>query len=409
MIRALKPYQYVVDGVLALLFALLFWQPSVMQDATPVWPVLIVLYAIAVGLRRVSPGLALGIAWIGAILQMVGDILPNLHNGAILLVLFTTAAYGTRLVRWLGLASVGVGAATAALYLVLKGMALGGSGTLLGWTGLPELLLQFGLTFAAMLAVLGLPWLAGLLLMAVLRNREASRARRAAEETVVVEQERNRIARDMHDVVAHSLAVVIAQADGARYVRQTDPDAVDTALTAISSTAREALADVRVLLGQLRHSQGDAPQPGLGDLDRLIDQLRAAGLTIDAAEHGDPGPLSTAHQLAVYRITQEALTNALRHGELAEPVRLTLTWHVDSVELEVQNACQGTQHAAETRLGHGLAGMRERATLVGGRLTAGAIDGRFRVNAEIPFTQTAQMALPTPAQPAGPTQPAVPA
>ncbi|WP_316313707.1 sensor histidine kinase, partial [Clavibacter michiganensis] len=142
-----------------------------------------------------------------------------------------------------------------------------------------------------------------------------------ALQDVVVEQERNRIARDMHDVVAHSLAVVIAQADGARYARLVDPEAADEALRTISTTARQALGDVRILLAQLRHSEDDAPQPELKELSDLIDQMRSTGLTIEFVETGQPGEFGTGQQLAVYRIVQEALTNVLRHGDVGHVPR----------------------------------------------------------------------------------------
>jgi signal transduction histidine kinase len=383
--RPLKVYQYVVDGSLAVLYLALSF--GFMVTGAPGAQIAVaILYAIALGMRRFSPGLALWVAWVASLVQVFFDIYPGLHNVAVLGILYTASAYGTKRVRSAGLISVGAGALVAAAYLVFHNSGEGVSTTLFGWTDLPEKLLQFGLLFFGMVVLLATPWLIGLVTQAILHNREVTRARRAAEETVVIEQERNRIARDMHDVVAHSLAVVIAQADGARYARQVDPEAVDTALTAISSTAREALADVRVLLGQLRHSQGEAPQPGLADLDRLLEQLRAAGLTVAFAEHGDPAPLSTAHQLAVYRIVQEALTNALRHGDESQPVRLSLTWRVDTLEVMVRNARRPGEHGDPAKLGHGLAGMRERAALAGGRFESTATAHEYVVHAEIPFS-----------------------
>ncbi|HEU4850483.1 MAG TPA: histidine kinase, partial [Terrimesophilobacter sp.] len=211
-------------------------------------------------------------------------------------------------------------------------------------------------------------------------------------QSVIVEQERNRIARDMHDVVAHSLAVVIAQADGARYAGRKDPEAVDAALTTISMTAREALGDVRILLGQLRHSQDEAPQPVLADLDRLFEQFRASGLPVEFDEAGAPTPLATGAQLAVYRIVQEALTNALRHGDSAQGATVAFHWEADALALEVTSAtvesAPGEEKAEPAATpGHGLAGMTERAALVGGRLTAEQHDGSFTVSATIPATQ----------------------
>jgi len=223
----------------------------------------------------------------------------------------------------------------------------------------------------------------------MMRNRESKIAREAAEQDVIVEQERNRIARDMHDVVAHSLAVVIAQADGARYARAHDPEAVDEALLAISSTARDALGDVRLLLGQLRHSQGDGPQPVLADLGRLLDQLRASGLIIDFEQSGAPRALGTAQELSIYRIIQEAITNALRHGDRATPVALRFDWLADRVDLSITNGLTVPTTTEELHIGHGLAGMTERAALVGGSLRAEPAGRSFVVSATLPTVVTA--------------------
>jgi signal transduction histidine kinase len=249
-----------------------------------------------------------------------------------------------------------------------------------------------------LIGLLGLPWTAGTLVRTRLAarasraaEREAQNDAEAAERDVIVEQERNRIARDMHDVVAHSLAVVIAQADGARYARESDPDAVDGALSAISSTAREALADVRLLLGQLRHPQTEGPQPALADLGRLLDQLRASGLVVAFTTKGEPLQLGTGQQLAVYRIVQEALTNALRHGETHREVTVRFEWLADELEMTITSAMTATPPTADLRLGHGLAGMKERAALVGGGLKTTVDDHTFVVTATIPAAATVRL------------------
>jgi len=212
---------------------------------------------------------------------------------------------------------------------------------------------------------------------------------------VVVEQERTRIARDMHDVVAHSLAVVIAQADGARYARHSDPDSVDEALKTIASTARSALGDVRVLLAELRHAQPEGPQPSLDDLDRTVDQIRAAGLDVSLERSGDLAALGQAQQIAAYRIVQEALTNALRHGDTASIASVVLAEATPATGapgavITVRNSMKAIadQAGASTgglpRIGHGLPGMRERASLAGGSLSAGPNGTEFVVTAFLP-------------------------
>lgn len=392
MFRQLRPYQYVLDSAVAVAyFFCAIYILRITNEFTYLGALVIVGYSVAVAISRMSPGLALTIAWVFSLGQMSIGMYPNIFNVATIIVLFATSAYGGKLVRWIGLASVGLGAFIAAGYLTVVGSGLGVSTTLLGWSELPGRVIQFVLLFISLLIALALPWLAGLLVRAIMRTRESTTARRIAEQDVIVEQERNRIARDMHDVVAHSLAVVVAQADGARYARASNPEAVDDALTAISTTAREALSDVRLLLAQLRYSDGDGPQPVLADLGRLVDQMGSSGLDIDFRETGELVALGTGQQLAVYRIVQEALTNALRHGDTASSVRVRLEWQRSTIEVLIENAM--IRAVPPVSLGHGLAGMRERAALVGGSLRAEAIGNRFVVAASIPIVITTTGAI----------------
>jgi len=377
MFRPISRSQLVVDLVAAGVFALFGWLGVQRSDTGAPDLVVLVGFAAALALRRLSPGLALGVAWGAAILQMATSaITPTVSDLAVLGVLYATAAYGGRIVRWAGLASAGVGALVASGYLVLVPQWNGGtSGTV------DEVTRAFLTSFVGLLALLGLSWTLGQLARIYRRARDSRRAQIAAEQEVITEQERNRIARDMHDVVAHSLAVVIAQADGARYARTSDPEAVDTALTTIAATAREALGDVRVLLSQLRHSEGESPQPALDDLDRLVEQLRDSGLTIDRTSSGPPHPLPAGQQLAVFRIVQEALTNALRHGDAVSPVTLDFAWTDQDVIVTVANALRSG--SVQGPGGHGLAGLRERATLAGGSVTAGPDGRRWVVRARV--------------------------
>ncbi|MGV8969839.1 MAG: sensor histidine kinase [Microbacteriaceae bacterium] len=407
MFRRLHPYQYVVDATVALVYFAIGMSLIGIEffAAATSGSLVIGGYALALACRRVSPALALALTWAFSIAQMMVGLYPNLYNVATVAVVYTTAAYGSRAVRWAGLVSVGIGAFVAATYLAFMGAGLGVSETLFGWSGLPSVAIQLTLLFGALLAVLGPPWLLGLLVRSINATKENRLARGRAERVVAVEQERNRIARDMHDVVAHSLAVVIAQADGARYIRDSDPQAVDHALKAISETARDALDEVRQLLAQLRHNEGEGPQPTLDDLDRLREQFRASGLTIRSVERGTPERLATGKQLAAYRIVQEALTNALRHGDPSAPVELIIAWRHDALELVVTSSLSGgggtngsgsgqgetgdgaIDHTA-TGDGHGIIGMIERATLVGGSVAAHAVGDSFVVVASIPTQPT---------------------
>jgi len=359
-----------------------------MYDAT----IIVVVFGMAVtyAVHRLSPTLSLIVAWTTVVLQLSFGLAPDFSNLAILVMLFATAAYGDRLLKWLGLGSAILGAAVATLYLLVQGYVTSGSASGIieqMYSNLPRMLLIGAASFIGFAILFVLSWVLGLLYRTLMDSRAkgaaAQRARadaQHAEREVVIEQERNRIARDMHDVVAHSLAVVIAQADGARYAMKVDPAAADEALGTISSTAREALGDVRILLGQLRHSQGEAPQPVLADLDRLFEQLRSSGLNVRRTDDGQPHALGTGQQLAVYRIVQESLTNALRHGADPKEALVRFEWTEKALEVEISNAFTELTPSG----GHGVDGMRERAILAGGSFTAEPREDVFVVTTTIP-------------------------
>jgi len=334
----------------------------------------------AAAISRLSPALALIVAWVGALLQMASGFSPGAYNLAILAVLFATSAWGSVRVLWFGGASALGGGVIAGIYLSLTSEP-----TLIqdASTGLRVAFIA-GLMGAVSVLTLVMAWGAGLLWRLVLHGRRTREAQVRAEAVATAEQERVRIARDMHDVVAHSLAVVIAQSDGARYAAAADPAQATAALTTIGQTARAALSDVRLLLAQLRHSEGQGPQPTLADLETLYTQVRAAGIeprvTVDPMPPGEP---PAGIQLAVYRILQEALTNAIRHGTGDVDVRLS--WYADSVQITVRNGVPPTPRQAHSERGHGLIGMRERAQLVGGTLTAEREAEGFVVHAALPI------------------------
>lgn len=330
----------------------------------------------AVAIGRLAPGWALAAAWGGAVLQMSAGFGPLPIDFAILLVLYATAAWGTRRVLWWGFGSALFGGLVAAVFMVIVNGVAFGTGT--GWEKVTAGTLLLVLSVMA----LGFAWVCGLLWRVVLRARRTRSAQLQAESLAAEEQERVRIARDMHDVVAHSLAVVIAQADGARYAAAVQPEVATEALGTIAQTARGALSDVRMLLTQLRHRQGDGPQPTLADLEALFAQVRQAGIeprvTVDPMPPGEP---PAAIQLAVYRILQEALTNAIRHGDGAVDVHIA--WLPDRVDVDVRNTV--ASEATSVPGGHGLIGMRERAQLVGGSLQAERRGAQFVVHATLPI------------------------
>jgi signal transduction histidine kinase len=387
MLRPLTRVQLVVDIALGAVWMLLNAVPADLNLGA-------VLTAVGMGavvaIRRLSPVLSLALAWLVALAQVLTGVGPLPADLAVLPMLFACAAYGVPRIRWIAFASAiagGVLATAASVFPNALGLLSFGHATDLdlGGGSVPRTLLVGGGLLAFTITAFLLAWTAGILYRTWQQARANRVAAALAARDLAAEQERTRIARDMHDVVAHSLAVVIAQADGARYLRERDPEAVDGALTTIASTARDALADVRVLLAQLRHAQTPGPQPTIEDLDRLVTQLEAAGLGIRRETTGAPLPLATAQQLAVYRIAQESLTNALRHGDTAQEVVLHVGWGPHGLDLVVASALR--DHARTTGAGHGIAGMTERAALVGGHLSARAEEGRFIVRAWLPVPQ----------------------
>ncbi|GAA4416348.1 histidine kinase [Georgenia halophila] len=235
--------------------------------------------------------------------------------------------------------------------------------------------------------------------------------------------ERTRIAREMHDVVAHSLSVVIAQADGGRYAARTDPAAAERTLSTISTMGRDALADMRRILGVLRADPGGegvaptSPEPQLdgADLETLVAQVRDAGLAVSLVRTGEARPLPPGVGVGAYRIVQEALTNVLKHGGPGARVTVLQQWLPDRLVMQVEDDGRGAAASSDGQ-GQGIMGMRERAELFGGNLTAGPrAGGGFRVRAEIPlpggggtsaveWQQAPDDHMPgSPGHPAGPT------
>jgi signal transduction histidine kinase len=208
--------------------------------------------------------------------------------------------------------------------------------------------------------------------------------REAARRDQAVLEERARIARELHDVVAHHVSSISIQADTARLTTPGMPEAGAERLAAIGDTAREAMAEMRRVLGVLR-TDGDGgrdPQPDLDGLDALIETARAAGTPVRLVRTGQAGPLAPGVELTAYRIVQEALTNARRHAPGAM-VDVELRFTGDGLRLRVRD--DGPGPPAKKAHGHGLVGMRERVAMVGGTLQAGpATEGGFAVEVELP-------------------------
>jgi signal transduction histidine kinase len=210
---------------------------------------------------------------------------------------------------------------------------------------------------------------------------------RDARARLAVLDERARVARELHDSVAHAISVMVLQAGAAEQVLDTEPEQARAALRAIQQVGREALEHLATLLGLLRATDDRpplAPRPGLADLERLLAAVRQAGLPVRLKTIGQPGPLPAGLDAAAYRVIQEALTNALKHSGAAS-TEVTVRFAAHGVQLDIVDA--GTSSPQEPTGGHGLAGMRERVAHHGGRLRAGpGVGGSgFAVSAFLPY------------------------
>jgi signal transduction histidine kinase len=256
---------------------------------------------------------------------------------------------------------------------------------------------SYGGTDFGFIAVLLLaPWLVGKAMrgrvahMDALERRaeqaEQERERRAEE---AAREERARIARELHDVIAHSVSVMVVQAGAAEEVLRLTPEQALQPIRAVQETGRAALAEMARLLGMLRRDGGELglePQPGLDEIDALLEQTRRGGLPVDLLREGERRPLPLGVDLSAYRIVQEALTNTRKHAD--RPARATVTIRYAAEALEIEVVDDGTSGTARNGSGggHGMVGMRERVALFGGEFDAGPTPaGGFRVRARLPI------------------------
>lgn len=345
---------------------------------------------LTVALRRKAPEKMLLLSILVGLCQIVFDVEPNPSNFAMLATIYTVAS-GTR--RWASRTAL-VGALVGpTLYAVRYGNGERPPGGL--WQGL------------FIMGLLTVPFVLAWVLGDSVRTRRAYWAQleekaarlekeRETQARIAVAAERARIARELHDVVAHNVSVMVVQADGAAYVLDAAPEQAKQALETISGTGRQALAEMRRLLGVLRTGEqpesGEyVPQPGVEQLADLIDQVRGAGLPVDFQVAGEPRPLPSSVELTAYRIVQEALTNTRKHGGPDVGATVRLAYRDAELDLLVEDDGRGAQHelysgGGADGLGHGLIGMRERVGMVGGSLDAGPRPGGgFRISAVLPL------------------------
>ncbi len=351
------------------------------QAAARLWTVALV---VPLAWRRSRPVASVAVVYTVGLLQVVlGTPIVVPTDLVVLVALYSVTVYGPRWAYRTAIVSALIGAWVLGLALVVDASlgslasaafvaVLTGTSALAAWA--------FGLVRRSRRETIG----------ALVDRAERLEVERDQQGRIATAAERSRIAREMHDIVAHSLSVIIAQSDGGRYAAETDPAAAVRSLATIGETGRAALADMRRLLGVLRSDDdpgpgSPGPQPAVEDIDALVDQVRTSGLRVSLVRMGAPRILPPGAGLTAYRICQEALTNVLKHAGPDPQVTVVVQWLPASLVLDVSDDGRGAA-VANDGAGKGLLGMRERATMFRGSLTAGPRPGGgFRVRAEIPL------------------------
>ncbi len=359
------------------------------SDALPLVVVAVGL-GLTTGFSRHKPALAIAGLWLVGGLQALTNTDGILADAAIMIVLFAVSRHGSVTTVWVSGLSIPAAYVAVALYVRAHGTDLSvvlGASALARTTPRPTVALA-----VAVLLALTLPWLLGLTLRARAQARsslremlrsEAMRAvadmrRTEAEELARIKDEQARLARDLHDVVGHSLTVILAQAQSGVYIPDDDAGRLKEIMGTIASTARRSLGDMRGVLT-------DTPEPGTPALDSLIAPLQEAGRKVEQTITGQARPLAPDIAVVAYRVMQEMLTNALKHGTPTEPIGVRVDWG-PVLRIVVRNAVVGD---AESRDGLGLDSIRARLAPVQGTLTTHELDGIFVATVAIPSSGSA--------------------
>jgi signal transduction histidine kinase len=382
-----------LDVAAAALFALVSVPAAVATAVVPGWTAVAwsLLVVVPLAWRRTRPVTSVvAVYGVGLLHTVLGHPLLVPADAAVLVALYSVTVYGPRWAHRTAIAGALVGSVVLGASLVLV-------------TGVADVGSLLGTSLLAAMTSLAV-WAAGLVkrsrreTLLIWQDRaERLRVERDQQAQIATAAERARIAREMHDIVAHSLSVVIAQADGGRYAAQADPEAAARSLGTIAETGRSALADMRRLLGVLRDGAEAArdgatpltpalvPQPATADVEQLVEQVRTTGVRVSLVRVGTARPLPPGAGLTVFRICQESLTNVLKHAGPDPTVTVLLQWTPSDLVLEVSDDGRGAA-AVDDGAGQGLLGMRERAAMFGGTVAAGPRPGGgFRVRAQLPL------------------------
>jgi signal transduction histidine kinase len=362
------------------------------RDTKDFWNILVnalvvgVGMAAAAGLHRRAPGVALLLVWLAGGYQLAFGVDIMLVELAVVVVAFGCARWGSAAVVWASGLSIPVGAVAVMVFIRGHGFPIGES-VLYGfryqlWPSGVSPTSAFILIALIGATLLIVPWLTGLLLRVRSRAGETEAARQVAvreaeqaQEIARLREEQASLARDVHDVVGHSLAVILAQAESAQFRTETDTEALKQSMRDIATSARTSLQDVRQVLS----GPADATAQTTGGLDSLIDGVRASGHEVQEDVLGTPRPLPPELDVVAYRVLQEMLTNAIKHGRRDTPLRVVRHWERE-LRIEVTNATDGPPHEA----GQGLIGMQRRLDAVGGQLVVRRDGDRFAASATIP-------------------------
>lgn len=361
--------------------------PLLMIGSVPLWALWSIPMIAAGTALRSHPGWAtLAIACLALAHALTGHVIV-LGDVMIFYALYCANVHGSQ--------AVARAATGAALF---GDLVLAAALVITDWIWSGSSIFESALLFAALAAFGTLPIGAVWVIARYQRVRvdQLRLARRSAEQAVLereqrtriaVADERARIAREMHDVVAHSLSVIIAQADGGRFIAAQQPDRAAEVLATIGETGRSALADMRGLLGVLRQ-EGETsfgPQPGLESIEDPVERVRSAGLSVDLTRSGELAGVPQGLSLTSFRIVQEALTNVVKHAGDDASALVRIDRRPGSLQLEIIDDGQGSDADSDGR-GHGLTGMAERVALFGGTLRTGPLpSGGFRVSAGFPL------------------------
>jgi len=353
------------DFGFAVLLMMLVGARTGSPDHVPVARAFAVLLCLPLVWRRRFPRTVFGFQCVVALVQWSAGFV-QVADVALLVGLYTVAAHCAR--EW-AIAAAGV-LELGVVLSVIRWWTV-------GFKVLPSMVFLSGMVTAAF--VLGVNLRTRRAYLASLEDR-ALRAEleRDQQSRIAAAGERARIAREMHDIVAHNLSVMIALADGAAYAIRTGSAQAESVARQVSDTGRQALAEMQRLLGVLRDEADTttrAPQPGIDQLDELIAQVRATGLAASLTVSGRPFALPTTAQLAVYRVVQEALTNVLKHAEAPHRAQVNLRYEESELRVDVIDDGAPAVLDPNRPSGHGLAGMRERAALFGGEVAAGPVAG----------------------------------